>query len=66
MKRIPEPELMDETAQAEAYAHADFDEPHNHCIELLKQALADRLPAHGRALDLGCCAADISIRFATA
>ncbi|MEO0323259.1 MAG: class I SAM-dependent methyltransferase, partial [Myxococcota bacterium] len=27
MKRTPEPELMDESTQAAAYAEADFDEP---------------------------------------
>lgn len=64
MKRIPEPELMDEAEQAYAYAHADFEEPHNHFIDLLKSACGHDLPATGRALDLGCGAADISIRFA--
>ena len=66
MQRIPEPELMDEDEQAYAYAHADFEEPHNHFIELLTEACGASLPATGTALDLGCGAADISIRFAKA
>ena len=66
MQRIPEPELMTEAEQALAYANADFEEPHNHFIELLKDRLGTALPASGRALDLGCGAADISIRFARA
>ena len=64
IERIPEPELMDETEQAVAYAQADFEEPHNHFIELLMEQFADTLPSQGRAADLGCGAADISIRFA--
>ncbi len=64
MERIPEPELMDEADQARAYAQADFEEPHNHFIEMLSAACGSALPESGRALDLGCGAADISIRFA--
>jgi trans-aconitate methyltransferase len=63
MKRITEPELMNDPDQVLAYAQADFSEPHNMFIE----ALCDRLPAANKArsvLDLGCGPADISIRFA--
>jgi len=63
MHRIPEPELMTDDEQALAYANADFDEPHNHFIELLKKSVGGYLPDSGRAVDLGCGAADISIRF---
>lgn len=66
MKRIPEPELMTDEEQAVAYANADFEEPHNHFIELLKETVGKDLPSSGRAVDLGCGAADISIRFARA
>ena len=66
MLRITEPELMNEAEQAAAYANADFEEPHNHFIELLKSSCLEHLPTHGRALDLGCGAADISVRFARA
>lgn len=63
MQRIPEPELMTDTEQANAYANADFEEPHNHFISLLKESVGNQLPESGNAADLGCGAADISIRF---
>ena len=63
MKRIPEPELMDEVAQAKAYASADFEVPHNMFIDLLGEKLPN-LPDRGVALDLGCGTGDITIRFA--
>jgi len=66
MQRIPEPELMTDADQAMAYANADFEEPHNHFITLLKEAVGGKLSESGRAVDLGCGAADISIRLAKA
>ena len=66
MRRITEPELMDEAGQAAAYASADFAAPHNHFIQLLRDTVGGHLGATGRAVDLGCGAADISIRFAGA
>jgi SAM-dependent methyltransferase len=65
MDRVPEPELMLGRDQARAYAAADFEEPHSRFITLLQQKLPD-LPTDGRALDLGCGAGDIAIRFARA
>lgn len=65
MERIPEPELMNEATQARAYAEANFTEPHNYCIELLRNSLPD-LPPTGIALDLGCGSGDITIRFTCA
>ena len=65
MERIPEPELMLDEEQVRAYAEADFAEPHDHFVALLRERLPD-LPATGLALDLGCGAGDISRRFATA
>lgn len=62
MKRRPEPELMDEAKQAEAYAQADFSEPN----ELFLRLLASLSPGDlngARVLDLGCGPADIVIRF---
>ncbi len=65
MPRIPEPDLMEDMEQARAYSLADFEEPHNRFIELIKEKFPgeqfDRL-----VLDLGCGTADICIRFANA
>ncbi|HMA99106.1 MAG TPA: class I SAM-dependent methyltransferase, partial [Wenzhouxiangella sp.] len=62
MKRVPEPELMDEPAQARAYAEADFSEPN----ELFSTAVAEQLKDHppGRLVDLGCGPGDICLRTA--
>ena len=65
MQRIPEPELMDSDAQADAYAHADFEQPHNMYIQRFKDAFPGEDMA-GCVVDLGCGPADISIRFAKA
>jgi ubiquinone/menaquinone biosynthesis C-methylase UbiE len=64
MERIPEPELMEDPAQARAYARADF--------AAVNQGFADRFRStfpwltRGRILDLGCGPADIPIRLARA
>lgn len=65
MERIPEPELMDEANQAQAYAHADFEEPHSRFIELFRSSYPG-LEVSGQVLDLGCGPADITLRFARA
>lgn len=65
MDRIPEPELMNDTAQALAYARADFSEPHNHFIEQFRQYFPD-WSGQGCVLDLGCGPGDICQRFARA
>ncbi|MBL1261938.1 MAG: class I SAM-dependent methyltransferase [Thiotrichaceae bacterium] len=65
MQRIPEADLMDDGAQAKAYAEADFSEPHENFIALFKQQWPG-WDVIGRVLDLGCGTADISIRFARA
>lgn len=64
MQRFPEPELMDDPGQAEAYAMADFSEPHQAFVS----HFARLFPGFrsGRVLDLGCGAADVTIRFARA
>ncbi|MBE0428895.1 MAG: class I SAM-dependent methyltransferase [Thermoleophilia bacterium] len=65
MKRIPEPELMEEEEQVRAYARADFDEPHGRFIKLLEEAFStDEI--RGCVLDLGCGPGDISLRIARA
>ncbi len=64
MDRIPEPEVMDDPAQALAYARADF--------AAVNQAFVDRFRAafpeftSGRMVDLGCGPADIPIRLVRA
>ena len=63
MDRVPEPELMLDPDQARAYAEADFDAPHSHCVQTLFERLLP-LPEQGRAVDLGCGAADITLRVA--
>ncbi len=65
MKRIPEPELMEEQDQVKAYAEADFTEPHNQFIDMIRQRLGNPR-FKGAALDLGCGPGDISCRFAAA
>lgn len=64
MRRIPEPELMVDEAQVRAYAQADFSEPHQHMIGLLRERWAG-LPDTGTALDFGCGPGDIARRFAS-
>lgn len=63
LARTPEPELMDEAAQAAAYAQADFSASHGAIVAALVARLG--CPA-GRVLDLGCGPADISVRLAQA
>jgi ubiquinone/menaquinone biosynthesis C-methylase UbiE len=64
MKRIPELELMDDPEHAQAYAEADFSEPH----EAFVQYFRDRFPdfESGEVADLGCGPADVTLRFARA
>jgi ubiquinone/menaquinone biosynthesis C-methylase UbiE len=65
MQRIPEPELMNDPAQAAAYAAADFAEPHNMFVKKFREVFPDP-EVTGKVLDLGCGPADVSIRFAKA
>ena len=62
MQRIPEPELMDDAWQAEAYARADFSEPNAAFL----QHFRERFPGFesGSIIDLGCGPGDIALRFA--
>ncbi len=64
MQRLAEPELMNDPEQALAYAAADFSQAHDAFVAHFKE----RFPkfSKGRAIDLGCGAADITIRFALA
>ncbi|MCK5427370.1 MAG: class I SAM-dependent methyltransferase [Thermodesulfovibrionia bacterium] len=64
MKRIPENELMNDTAQAQAYAEADFSEPHDAFVAHFSTRFPDF--SNGEVLDLGCGPADVTLRFARA
>lgn len=63
MRRVPEPELMEDDAQARAYAEADFEQPHSLFVERFADFLRGQSLA-GHLIDLGCGPADISVRIA--
>lgn len=63
MKRILEPELMEDEEQVSAYARADFSEPDSRFIQSL-QTLIDSKDFSGHALDLGCGPGNITCLFA--
>ena len=63
MERIPEAELMDDDAQAQAYAEADFSQPHGLLMEHFVRCMSD-LPKAGAWIDLGCGDAEITTRLA--
>ncbi len=65
MQRSPEPELMDDAAQALAYARADFAAPHDRFVALLC-ARTHAASLRGAALDLGCGPGDVTFRVARA
>lgn len=62
LKRRPEPELMDSLDQVNAYADEDFSEAHNQLIDGFVQRFPSFSPT--TLLDLGCGAADVTLRFA--
>lgn len=62
MRRIPEPELMDEFEQARAYAEADFSEPNERFVQLFEAEFPAL--ASGYVVDLGCGPGDIAVRLA--
>lgn len=55
---------MDDPAQAQAYAAADFSEPHSAFVRYFRERFPAHIPRH--ALDLGCGPADVTLRFAAA
>src|SRR2546423_1554046 len=63
MDRVLEPELMNDEAQAQAYAQADFAQPHNAYPQLFLSHFKSA-PTEATVLDLGCGPADVTIRFA--
>ncbi len=64
MERIPEHDLMNDSAQAEAYAESDFSEPHDAFVAHFRIRFSGF--SKGDVLDLGCGTADVIIRFARA
>jgi len=62
IERTPEPDLMNDIAQAEAYAETDFSEPHDAFVALFAERFPDFKGTN--VLDLGCGTADVIIRFA--
>jgi len=65
MERVTEPELMDDEAQALAYAEADFEEPNSRFAAMFSERVG-ALPAGASVLDLGCGPGDITLRIARA
>lgn len=66
MKRTPEPELMDDPAQAKAYAAADFASAHSQFVKLFDGVFSEDDLVDAVVLDLGCGPGDIALRFARA
>jgi ubiquinone/menaquinone biosynthesis C-methylase UbiE len=64
MERVPEPELMDDPAQAAAYARAGFAAVNAAFVEQLCRTFPSLV--RGRVLDVGCGPADIPARLARA
>lgn len=62
MQRTPEPEIMDDADQAQAYDQADFAQPNARFIELYEAYIAQHV--EHRVLDLGCGPATICMDIA--
>jgi len=65
MRRIVEPEIMDDLEQAKAYDEADFSESHNRIVDLFSE-LAPPKALQGLVLDLGCGSGDLDFRLLNA
>ena len=63
MKRIVEPELMEDETQVKAYSEADFEQGHSKIIQLLDEVFGG-IDISGNILDLGCGSGDITFRIA--
>jgi 2-polyprenyl-3-methyl-5-hydroxy-6-metoxy-1,4-benzoquinol methylase len=64
MMRQLEPEVMDDPAQADAYAAADFSAENQGFVDRFRDYFPDF--SQGQVFDLGCGPGDIPIRFARA
>ena len=63
MRRIVEREIMDDEAQAVAYARADFSSSNQTFVDVLMDDYSARL---SNVLDIGCGPADVPIRLVRA
>ena len=63
MKRVPEPELMNDPEQAAAYAGSELDNAYWLFMQLFRKYFPDLVP-DGAILDLGCGPAAIPLRLA--
>jgi len=61
MQRVLEPELMDDPAQAQAYAAADFEDAERLFVDLVEREAG---PGPARVADLGCGPGGLTIRVA--
>jgi 2-polyprenyl-3-methyl-5-hydroxy-6-metoxy-1,4-benzoquinol methylase len=66
LARVPEPELMDDPAQALAYAEADFGDAHQRFADEVAARFPELRSGTGALLDLGCGPGDVSVRVARA
>ena len=66
LPRTTEPELMNDDAQAQAYADADFAAPHEAFVDrfVARFGSGDPIAVSGLCLDIGCGPADVVIRMA--
>jgi ubiquinone/menaquinone biosynthesis C-methylase UbiE len=65
MQRIPEPELMEDEEQVEAYSAADFAESHQLRVTWFRERFGLDVQVDS-ILDLGCGSGDMTFRFARA
>ncbi len=65
-QRVPEPELMEDPAQARAYSDADFSVAHQAIVDDLLARSPDLVVADVGVVDLGCGPADVTVRLASA
>ena len=63
MRRVLEPELMDDEQQSIAYAKADFSASNQFFVDFVVRAFPDHL--HG-VVDIGCGPGDVEVRLARA
>jgi SAM-dependent methyltransferase len=66
LARVPEPELMDDPAQALAYAEADFSEGHQRFADEVAARFPELRDGTGTLLDVGCGPGDVTVRVALA